>query len=125
MQTRHRVPTIFNVYMVDVLCCALGCVILLWLVKSYYAEQEASAADKTQTELKSTSDILKEKENLLREYQEKYNEYLKKYRVTKDSLALKQEDLEKLEKLRNELENLGANLTAKNKDQTKNLGKAS
>src|SRR5262245_51425857 len=36
MQARHRIPTIFNLSMVDVLCCALGCVILLWLV--YFKE---------------------------------------------------------------------------------------
>src|SRR5215468_9580571 len=32
MRMRHRVPSIFNLSMVDVLCCALGCVILLWLL---------------------------------------------------------------------------------------------
>ena len=31
MRTRHRTPTIFSLSMVDVLCCALGCVLLLWL----------------------------------------------------------------------------------------------
>ena len=31
MNVRHRIPSIFNLSMVDVLCCALGCVILLWL----------------------------------------------------------------------------------------------
>jgi hypothetical protein len=30
MRTRHKVPSVFNLYMVDVLCCALGCVILVW-----------------------------------------------------------------------------------------------
>ncbi len=30
MRTRHKVPSVFNIYMVDVLCCALGCVILVW-----------------------------------------------------------------------------------------------
>ncbi len=38
MLLRHKVPTIFNIYMLDVICCALGCVILLWQV----AHQEAS-----------------------------------------------------------------------------------
>jgi hypothetical protein len=32
MRVRHRIPSIFNLSMVDVLCCALGCVILLWLL---------------------------------------------------------------------------------------------
>lgn len=32
MRTRHRIPALFNLSMVDVLCCALGCVVLLWLI---------------------------------------------------------------------------------------------
>ena len=24
-------PNLFNIYMIDVLCCALGCIIFLWL----------------------------------------------------------------------------------------------
>jgi hypothetical protein len=44
MQTRHRVPTIFNIYMLDVICCALGCVILLWQVSHQEAEQQTAAA---------------------------------------------------------------------------------
>ena len=27
MIVRHRVPSVFGIYMVDVLCCALGCVV--------------------------------------------------------------------------------------------------
>src|SRR6266545_322305 len=44
MQTRHRVPTVFTLYMVDVFCCALGCVILLWLVSAREARQQSTAA---------------------------------------------------------------------------------
>jgi len=44
MQQRHRVPTIFSIYMVDVLCCALGCVILLWQVNFQEAEEKTLAA---------------------------------------------------------------------------------
>src|SRR5262249_10871204 len=42
MAIRHRTPTIFSIYMVDVLCCALGCVILLWQL--YHAESEEQTA---------------------------------------------------------------------------------
>ena len=31
MQKKHRMPSLFNIYMIDVLCCALGCIIFLWL----------------------------------------------------------------------------------------------
>src|SRR4029453_14808668 len=44
MKTRHRIPSIFNLSMVDVLCCALGCVILLWLLNLREAKQRAALA---------------------------------------------------------------------------------
>ncbi len=49
MRTRHRIPSVFNLSMVDVLCCALGCVILLWLLNLREARQrteEAGRSDK-------------------------------------------------------------------------------
>src|SRR5438270_3046754 len=54
MQTRHRTPTIFNLSMVDVLCCALGCVILLWLLNLREAKQRAAAAGEASQLLAST-----------------------------------------------------------------------
>jgi predicted nucleic acid-binding Zn-ribbon protein len=51
MQTRHRIPTIFNLSMVDVLCCALGCVILLWLVNLREAKRRARAAGESGAQL--------------------------------------------------------------------------
>jgi hypothetical protein len=54
MQTRHRIPTIFNLSMVDVLCCALGCVILLWLINFREAKRRAAAAGQTASQLKAT-----------------------------------------------------------------------
>jgi hypothetical protein len=47
MKARHKIPTIFNLSMVDVLCCALGCVILLWLVNFREAKRKASVAGET------------------------------------------------------------------------------
>jgi von Willebrand factor type A domain len=47
MRVRHRIPSIFNLSMVDVLCCALGCVILLWLINLRDAKDHTdSAAEK-------------------------------------------------------------------------------
>jgi hypothetical protein len=54
MQTRHRIPTIFNLSMVDVLCCALGCVILLWLINFREAKRRAAAAGETTKLLSAT-----------------------------------------------------------------------
>src|SRR5215472_6571898 len=50
MRVRHRIPSIFNLSMVDVLCCALGCVILLWLVNLREAQQRSDAAGQTKRE---------------------------------------------------------------------------
>jgi Mg-chelatase subunit ChlD len=51
MRTRHKIPTIFNLSMVDVLCCALGCVILLWLVNFREAKRRTLAAGETAARL--------------------------------------------------------------------------
>jgi hypothetical protein len=42
MRVRHKVPSVFSLSMVDVLCCALGCVILIWLLNSKLSADEAS-----------------------------------------------------------------------------------
>jgi predicted nucleic acid-binding Zn-ribbon protein len=51
MRTRHRIPSIFNLSMVDVLCCALGCVILLWLLNLREARQKAAQAGQSDERL--------------------------------------------------------------------------
>jgi len=50
MRLRHKLPNVFGLYMVDVLCCSLGCVILLWLFNDYKSnllnrDLEAKAKD--------------------------------------------------------------------------------
>src|SRR5215211_2589439 len=51
MAVRHRIPTIFSIYMVDVLCCALGCVILLWQFNFQEAEKQTAEAEAKNEEL--------------------------------------------------------------------------
>ncbi len=65
MRVRHRIPSIFNLSMVDVLCCALGCVILLWLVNSRAAKRQTDelsenrqALDRARSELTTTNEQL-------------------------------------------------------------------
>lgn len=53
MRTRHRIPTIFSLSMLDVFCCALGCVIFLWLWNDRLAKLRLKAADETQRQLES------------------------------------------------------------------------
>ncbi len=45
MRVHHRIPSIFNLSMVDVLCCALGCVILLWLINLREAKHHEESAE--------------------------------------------------------------------------------
>src|ERR1700730_11116454 len=66
MQTRHRIPTIFNLSMVDVLCCALGCVILLWLINLREAKQRALAAGQAAEQLAQTRTRLSDTDTRLR-----------------------------------------------------------
>ena len=51
MKTRHKIPAVFSIYMVDVLCCALGCVILLWQLYHQDAEEQAAANQTIRAEL--------------------------------------------------------------------------
>ncbi len=55
MQTRRRVPNLFSLSMVDVLCCALGCVILLWLVNSREARHNGEKAGQSKSQLDKTA----------------------------------------------------------------------
>ena len=54
MQTRHRVPAVFTLYMVDVFCCALGCVILLWLASARDAQRKGTAHEQAAKQLADT-----------------------------------------------------------------------
>jgi hypothetical protein len=60
MRVRHRIPSIFTLSMVDVLCCALGCVILLWLAaetqKGEEIEEQAKESAARLFELQSKHD---------------------------------------------------------------------
>jgi predicted nucleic acid-binding Zn-ribbon protein len=51
MKPRHRTPSIFTLSMVDVLCCALGCVILLWLMNLREAKNKAALAGRSDEEI--------------------------------------------------------------------------
>jgi hypothetical protein len=65
MRTRHRIPTLFTLSMLDVFCCALGCVILLWLWNERLAQARAKAADETSRQLESTRIDLAEARRLI------------------------------------------------------------
>jgi hypothetical protein len=41
VRIRHKIPSVFSLSMVDMLCCALGCVIMVWLLNAKVSEDEA------------------------------------------------------------------------------------
>lgn len=65
MRQRHRTPSIFSMSMLDVLCCALGAVILLMLLNFVTAYNKAQALSTTQNDLqKSTRQLQDNQANL-------------------------------------------------------------
>jgi hypothetical protein len=58
MRTRHRIPILVTLSMMDVLCCALGCVILLWLLGARQTKMKAEEAIRSATELSKTQHSL-------------------------------------------------------------------
>ncbi len=66
MRVRHRIPSIFNLSMVDVLCCALGCVILLWLINLRDAKHhEDSAAEQNRAITERLAGMRADRDNAL------------------------------------------------------------
>ncbi len=65
MRTRHKPPTLVSMWMLDVFCCALGCVILLWVLESLSSTEQSKKAKnalqdlgRTRTELVASQDDL-------------------------------------------------------------------
>ncbi len=56
MNRQRVVPTVFSIYMLDVICCALGCVILLWQLKYDEADQQADLARRAEQEARLAQD---------------------------------------------------------------------
>ena len=60
MRQRHKTPSLVSMWMLDVFCCALGCVTLLWLLKTREADQAfQDATDSTQLLESTRSDLEK------------------------------------------------------------------
>ena len=56
MRTRHRMPMIFSLSMMDVFCCTLGCVILLWLINQREAMLRTRSAQEALEQLTGAAD---------------------------------------------------------------------
>jgi hypothetical protein len=65
MRIRHRVPTVFTLSMLDVFCCALGCVIFLWLYNEKLAKERFIKAGQTEDRLSQTQNDLVSAQSLI------------------------------------------------------------
>ena len=86
MQRRNRIPSIFNIYMVDVLCCALGCVVLLWQVYFAEAEMQTAAVRAAMDDINKLSGTNKSLQDYLNERQRELEE--SRTRETRSQAAL-------------------------------------
>jgi hypothetical protein len=94
MQTRHRIPTIFNLSLVDVLCCALGCVILLWLINFREAKRRAKAAGEAGQQLTLTRTELASARKELDGLRKKHDQVMAALARTRSDLAAADSDLD-------------------------------
>jgi predicted nucleic acid-binding Zn-ribbon protein len=58
MRVRHKTPTLVSMWMLDVFCCALGCVTLLWLLNTRQAGTALTDLNEVRAQLLSTSSEL-------------------------------------------------------------------
>ena len=72
MKTRHKPPSLVSMWMLDVFCCALGCVTLLWLLSTREAKDEATrnrtaveSLARTEADLLATRTTAADRERLL------------------------------------------------------------
>jgi uncharacterized coiled-coil DUF342 family protein len=62
MRHRPKPPTLVSMWMLDVFCCALGCVTLLWLLNTREAGEQARRAGSALDTLRQTESDLKSKQ---------------------------------------------------------------
>ena len=96
MRVRHKPPTFVSMWMLDVFCCALGCVTLLWLLNTRQAGDQTAAArsaidDLTQAkiDLKLALTVLDSTKLRLNSDTAEYTRQLAAVRADKASLARK------------------------------------
>jgi hypothetical protein len=96
MRNRHRIPTIFNLSMVDVLCCALGCVLLLWLLNLREAKEKATTVGQTNLRLEATLATLHDTESRLQKTLLERDRLAAELGTARADLASTADDLAKL-----------------------------
>jgi peptidoglycan hydrolase CwlO-like protein len=117
MRVRHKIPSIFNLSMVDVLCCALGCVILLWLINLRDAKQHEDDSGSLLRQKESAIAELKQQRAAVQAQADAQDAALAELRRKWDDATKRVASLQAdLESRGQELNAVQADLTARGKD---------
>jgi hypothetical protein len=92
MRVRHKTPSIFSLSMVDVMCCALGCVILLWLINL------RSARDNEETSAREAAETKKKADEALHQAEDKNADAARRLLDLNNRLDLTEKERQELEK---------------------------
>lgn len=114
MRIRHKQPTLVSMWMLDVFCCALGCVTLLFLLNSRMASDQANANRTSLIDLNTTREKLAAALTTLESNQLKLN-------ATQSRLDASETGRQKIAAVVSELEGVKLKLTAEVEDLTKRL----
>jgi hypothetical protein len=126
MKVRHKQPTLVSMWMLDVFCCALGCVTLLFLLESRKAGDESvkarAEAEKNKSALVSLQNIQKQLDAALTELKDTKIKLLSE-EAGRAAVSLKLDESEGLRlKVTDDLTKLG-NQLAKTKTDRDDLAK--
>jgi hypothetical protein len=123
MKTRHRIPMIFSLSMMDVFCCTLGCVILLWLANQREARLRArTLAEATEQLTQSRSDLYtadRERDLLRRQLKDARDTLVR----AREDAAATQKDLDATRTRADELAKLLADARAEAAETAERLAK--
>lgn len=125
MRRRHTIPSIFNLSMVDVLFCVLGCVTLLWLAKFQQEVERTKQVNKTSKDLQELQRLYKQEQLLTKQQKHDLEQLQIDLKQTKESLARQlaqalaraQELQRSLEEVTRERKSLAVELAALQKKQ--------
>lgn len=111
MRIRHKVPAIFSLSMVDMLCCALGCVILVWLLNAKQSEDDANERLEELSALRQQADAERlEGQTLLSKARTEYEQASKQLTQLLDERAKAATEAAALKGRIGELEKVKSNL---------------
>lgn len=92
MRVRHKPPTLVSMWMLDVFCCALGCMILLWVLESLGSGEQAKRAKSALTDLATTRTTLADARREWADTTAKWSASLEDVRRQLDAMTAERDD---------------------------------